>query len=310
MYAVLPQKVLSKETYVMAKSMTAYGRAVGSTQSKNITVEIKSVNSRYFDPQIKISRAFSYLEEKVKNFIQSHISRGKVDVWVGVEITENECVGISLDKAYAKAYVDALRELRDEFSLSDDISVMRVAQNRDIFVFTSSEQDEEQAWSEILPFLEGAMEIFIKARESEGAKLISDISEKKDHIAELAAEVGRLSAGATSTYRDKLEARIKSFLEDHTITIDESRILTECAIFADKVAVDEELVRLSSHFAAFDDILKSDQPIGKRLDFLIQEMNRETNTIGSKCSDARIAHIVVEMKNELEKIREQIQNIE
>ena len=294
----------------MVKSMTAYGRAVGSTPSKNITVEIKSVNGRYFDPQIKISRSFSYLEEKVRSYIQSHISRGKVDVWIGIELTENTCSGVMLDKTYAQAYINALCELRDEFSLKDDISVMRVAQNRDVFVFTSSEEDAEEAWNEVLPFLEKAMEIFIKARETEGEKLMSDILGKKAHIAELASEVGKLSASATSSYRDKLESRIRSFLEDHTITIDESRILTECAIFADKVAVDEELVRLSSHFSAFDEILSSDQPIGKRLDFLIQEMNRETNTIGSKCSDAKIAHIVVEMKNELEKIREQIQNIE
>ncbi len=294
----------------MAKSMTAYGRSVGSTHNKNITVEIKSVNSRYFDPQIKISRAFSYLEEKVKNYVQNHVSRGKVDVWVGVEVTENLSSEIKLDKAYAETYINALRALRDEFDLHDDISVMRVAQNRDIFVFTTSEEDADAAWKEILPFLEKAMDLFVEARESEGRKLISDLIAKKTHVAELAAEVGKLSASSTSGYRDKLEARIRSFLEDHTITVDESRILTECAIFADKVAVDEELVRLSSHFAAFDEILTSDQPIGKRLDFLIQEMNRETNTIGSKCSDAKIAHIVVEMKNELEKIREQIQNIE
>ncbi len=294
----------------MARSMTAYGRAVGSTQTKNITVEIKSVNSRYFDPQIKISRSFSYLEEKVKNYIQKYISRGKVDVWVGVEVTENATTEISIDKAYAETYINALRTLRDEFDLRDDISVMRVAQNKDIFIISASEEDEEAAWGEILPFLEQAMSVFMKARESEGEKLIADILKKKAHIAELAEKVSLQSAEATSGYRDKLEARIRAFLEDHTISIDESRILTECAIYADKVAVDEELVRLASHFTAFDDILKSSEPIGKRLDFLIQEMNRETNTIGSKCSDSKIAHIVVEMKNELEKIREQIQNIE
>ncbi|MBE6618547.1 MAG: YicC family protein [Ruminococcaceae bacterium] len=294
----------------MAKSMTAFGRAVGSTETKKITVEIKSVNSRYFDPQIKVSRAFSYLEERVKNYVQSHVSRGKVDVWVGVEVTENASCEITLDKAYAESYINALRNLRDEFSLSDDISVMKVAQNRDIFVFTASEEDADAAWAEILPFLEKAMGIFIAARESEGEKLVADLISKKSHVASLAGKVSELSANATSAYRDKLEARIRSFLEDHTITIDESRILTECAIFADKVAVDEELVRLSSHFSAFDEILKSSEPIGKRLDFLIQEMNRETNTIGSKCSDVNIAHIVVEMKNELEKIREQIQNLE
>jgi len=294
----------------MARSMTAYGRAVGSTETKNITVEIKSVNSRYFDPQIKISRSFSYLEEKVKNFIQSYISRGKVDVWVGVEVTENQSTEIRIDKAYAETYINALRALRDEFDLHDDISVMRVAQNKDIFIVTASEEDEEAAWNEILPFLQQAIDVFMKAREAEGEKLIADILKKKEHIAELSEKVASHSAEATSGYRDKLEARIRAFLEDHTISIDESRILTECAIYADKIAVDEELVRLSSHFTAFDDILKSSEPIGKRLDFLIQEMNRETNTIGSKCSDSKIAHIVVEMKSELEKIREQIQNIE
>ena len=145
----------------MIRSMTAYGRAVGSTQTKNITVEIKSVNSRYFDPQIKISRSFSYLEEKVKNYIQNYISRGKVDVWVGVEVTENLGGDIKLDKAYAETYIKALRELRDEFDLHDDISVMRVAQNKDIFVFTTSEEDADAAWNEILPFLEQAMNVFM-----------------------------------------------------------------------------------------------------------------------------------------------------
>ena len=294
----------------IAKSMTAYGRSTGNVNGKNITVEIKSVNSRYFDPSIKITRSYSFLEEKIKNYIQSRISRGKVDFWLGIEVVENVGCNITLDKAYAASYLKALEELRDEFSLRDDISVMRVAANRDIFVFTQPEEDMEKTWEEVLPFVNDALDRFSEMRMKEGANLVADLREKKSNIEKIVAQIASKSAVCVVTHREKLENRIKQILEGYQVTIDEQRILTESAIFADKIAIDEELVRLASHFTAFDEILSSDEPIGRKLDFLVQEMNRETNTIGSKCNDAEIAHWVVDIKCEIEKIREQVQNLE
>ena len=294
----------------MARSMTAYGRSTGTVNGKSITVEIKSVNSRYFDPSIKITRNYSYLEEKIKAYIQTRISRGKVDFWLGVELVDNVGCDISLDRSYAESYIKALNTLRDEFGLKDDISVMRVAANRDVFIITKPEEDIEQTWNEVLPFVDEALQAFTAMREREGANLCQDLYEKKENIKRIVSFVSEKSAKCVSLHREKLEARIKQLLEGYQINIDEQRILTESAIFADKIAIDEEIVRLSSHFKAFDEILLSKEPIGRKLDFLVQEMNRETNTIGSKCNDAEIAHFVVDIKCELEKIREQVQNLE
>ena len=294
----------------MARSMTAYGRSTGTVNGKSITVEIKSVNSRYFDPSIKITRNYSYLEEKIKAYIQTRISRGKVDFWLGVELIDNVGCDISLDRSYAESYIKALNTLRDEFGLKDDISVMRVAANRDVFIITKPEEDIEQTWNEVLPFVDEALQAFTAMREREGANLCQDLYEKKENIKRIVSLVSEKSAKCVSLHREKLEARIKQLLEGYQINIDEQRILTESAIFADKIAIDEEIVRLSSHFKAFDEILLSKEPIGRKLDFLVQEMNRETNTIGSKCNDAEIAHFVVDIKCELEKIREQVQNLE
>jgi len=299
-----------KGMITIAKSMTAYGRSTGNTNGKQITVEIKSVNSRYFDPSIKISRSFSFLEEKVKSHIQSRISRGKVDVWVGIEVIENIGCHIALDKAYAESYIKALEELRDTFALKDDISVIRVAANRDIFVTTQPEEDLEHMWEEVLPFIDEALDHFTSMRLKEGENLKRDLLSKKEAIQKMVEQISQKSATCVVTHREKLEARIKQLLEGFQVTVDEQRILTESAIFADKIAIDEELVRLASHFTAFDEILASNEPIGRKLDFLVQEMNRETNTIGSKCNDAEIAHWVVDVKCEIEKIREQVQNLE
>lgn len=294
----------------MARSMTAYGRSTGTCEGKNITVEIKSVNSRYFDPSIKITRNYSYLEEKIKSYIQTKISRGKVDFWLGIDIVENIGCDIALDSAYVESYIHALETLRDQFQLKDDISVMRVAANRDIFIITKPEEDTEKIWAEVLPFVDEALSAFCDMREREGANLCRDLNEKKENIKQIVAKISERSAECVQQHREKLETRIKQLLEGYQVTIDEQRILTESAIFADKIAVDEELVRLASHFEAFDEILKSKEPVGRKLDFLVQEMNRETNTIGSKCNDAEIAHYVVDIKCEIEKIREQVQNLE
>ncbi|MGM9681374.1 MAG: YicC/YloC family endoribonuclease [Eubacteriales bacterium] len=294
----------------MAKSMTAYGRAQGVLGGKKITVELKSVNSRYFDPQIRISRAYSSLEEKLKARVQSEISRGKIDISLFVEVLENTECEIRLDHAYAAGYLKALADLRDTFGLADDISVMKVAQNKDIFTFVTPEVSTDQLWEEVLPIVDQALDSFHTMRAMEGERLKNDLMQKKENILTLADRVSQLSKECIEKYHEKFENRIRKLIGESGVDIDEQRILTECAIYADKVSIDEELVRLNSHFQSFDEIFKSEEPIGRKLDFLVQEMNRETNTIGSKCSDAAIAKIVVEIKSEIEKIREQIQNLE
>jgi len=295
----------------MIKSMTAYGRAVCSTAEKDITVEIKSVNNRYFDCSIRTPRIYSPLEEKIRAQIQqSGISRGKIDVNVSLSVKSSDGITVALDRGYAESYISALRELRDEFSLRDDISVMGVAANRDLFTVVRPEEDSDKDWAELCPVLDEAISSFNAMRAAEGERLMQDLASKKANLVRLAAEIKQRSETDIAQYKAKLEARLRSTLENLDIVIEEARILTECAIFADRVAIDEELVRLASHFAAFDEMLLMDIPVGRKIDFLLQEMNREVNTTGSKCSDSEIAHMVVDMKAELEKIREQIQNIE
>ena len=295
----------------MIRSMTGFGRCRETVGGRDITVEIKSVNSRYFDCSVKISRSVGYLEERVKPYLQARgVARGKVDVWINVENVDSEGVRIELDDAYLKGYLSALEKLRDEYGLRDDISVMSVAKNQQIFVIQKPEEDVEKDWREVLSVLEKATDLFLQVREREGEVLAADIREKISHIRGNADSVEQLSQDSIVHYRERLAERIRDALADNRIQPDESRILTECAIFADKVAVDEELVRLRTHFGALEQILSSEEPVGRRLDFLLQEMNREVNTTGSKCNNAEIARLVVDMKCELEKIREQIQNLE
>ena len=295
----------------MIKSMTAYGRATRSVAGKNITVEIKSVNNRYFDCNIKMPRSIGFLEEKVRSYVQSNAtSRGKVDVFIGVEIIDSDGTLVAVDEAYTKSYIDALKLLNEKFGLKDDISVMSVAQNRDIFRVVKPQEDTDKEWAELEPALCEAVKGYCDMRENEGKRIHDDLLGKKANLERLAGEVFEQSKTGVENYRQRLEAKLRSTLETMAIEPDEQRILTECAIFADKIAIDEELVRLDSHFRAFDEMMESDEPVGRKIDFLIQEMNREVNTTGSKCNDAKIAHMVVDMKAELEKIREQIQNIE
>lgn len=295
----------------MIKSMTAFGRAKRQGEIKDITIEIKSVNSRFFDCNVKLPRAYIFLEERIKEHVRKNaVGRAKVDVFVTVDNhkTTNLSVGIDLD--YAGSYIEALKTLRDEFSLTDDISVMTVARNQDVFTYDRAEEDLEAEWELFRSVLDEAILGYTEMREREGAKAEADIKAKIEQVRSYADEVERISLEDTVGYRDKLEARIRAILDDASISPDENRLLTECAIWADKIAIDEELVRLRSHFGAFYDIIASSEPSGRKLDFLMQELNRETNTIGSKANNARIARIVVNMKGELEKIREQIQNIE
>ena len=295
----------------MTRSMTGFGRAVKQFENREITVEIKSVNSRYLDCSVKISRQFSYLEEKIKPYLQSRgISRGKVDVYVTVESIGSTNLGIGLDEGFVRGYLEALYALRDRFELRDDITVMSVAKRPEVFISVKPEEDTERDWLELSEVLSLACDTFLASREREGEKLCLDVREKMETVRTHVETIERLSEDSVIHYRERLAERIRDALADNKITPDENRILTECAIFADKVAVDEELVRLRTHLASLEEIFAADEPVGRRLDFLLQEMNREINTTGSKCNNAEIARIVVEVKCILEKIREQIQNLE
>ena len=295
----------------MIKSMTAFGRAKREGESKDITIEIKSVNSRFFDCNVKLPRAYIFLEERIKEHVRkTAVGRAKVDVFVTVDNHTSGVGSVGLDSAYLESYLSALYRLRDEFGLKDDVSVMTVARNQEIFTFDKPEEDLEAEWEIFRSVLDEAIVGYSQMREREGAKAEADIKEKIELVRSYAAEVEQISKEDMVGYRDKLEARIRAALEDAKVTPDENRLLTECAIWTDKIAIDEELVRLRSHFGAFYDIIDAKEPSGRKLDFLMQELNRETNTIGSKANNARIARIVVNMKGELEKIREQVQNIE
>ena len=297
----------------MLKSMTAFGRArkMSSDGALDITAEIRSVNSRYLDCSVRMSRSVSHLEDRVKTALsEAGITRGKVEVYIGVDVLEQRGMEIALDREAARAYVAALNQLREEFGLTDDISVMRVAQNRELFVVKKPEEDDEHEWIEIRAVLSEALAGFNEMRRKEGENLCRDILGKAEKIRGMAEEVKKLSEADIAGYPQKLEQRIRKFLEDFDAEASEQRILTEAAIYADRAAIDEELVRLDSHFKALSEIVNSDEAAGRKLDFLVQEINRETNTIGSKAGNAQIAHLVVDMKTEIEKIREQIQNLE
>ena len=295
----------------MIKSMTAFGRAKLEGKEKDITVEIKSVNSRFFDCSVKMPRAYLSLEERIKTYVQKNaIARAKVDIFITVDNHSTVSQKLDIDMAYAESYIAALYKLRDTFRLKDDISVMSVARNPEIMRATKVDSDIEEEWELLRPVLDIAIADHTAMRTAEGEKAIADIKDKIELIRSYTDEIEAISKEDTVGYRDKLEERLRKILQDSSVEIDEQRLLTECAVWADKIAIDEELVRLRSHFGAFYDIADSKESSGRKLDFLMQEMNRETNTIGSKANNARIARIVVNIKGELEKIREQVQNIE
>lgn len=294
----------------MIKSMTAFGRAKRTGEKRDITVEVKSVNSRFLDVSVRLPRAYSHLEEKIKAEVGKFISRGKVDLTVTVDSHGAEAGLPTLHPEVAKAYLEALFTLRDTFSLPDDITAVNVARLPDVITARPAEEDEEELLTELLPALDEALRGHLAMRTAEGEKAERDLKAKVETVRALVDKIEERSLADISGYHDKLEARLRQVLSDGKVTVDENRILTECAIFADKVAIDEELVRLRSHFGAFYEISALKEPSGRKLDFLMQEMNRETNTIGSKANDAAIARLVVDVKGELEKMREQIQNVE
>lgn len=292
----------------MLKSMTGYGRQELIAGGKRIYIEIKSVNHRYSDFNIKYPRHYAFLEDRIKKHAAKNITRGKVDIFLTIENYDSTDEEIEINRAVAENYIEALKKLRDEFSLADDISVMSVARNQDVFTVKKKEEDEEQIWNNVCAALDGALRDFTEMRQREGERIQKDLEERVEYMKTLVKKVDERSPETVKEYQSRLYDKIKEILEDREI--DESRVLTEVAIYADKVAVNEETVRLGSHFAEFYNIVSSGEPAGRRLDFLIQEINRETNTIGSKASDIEIAKIVVELKGEIEKLREQVQNIE
>lgn len=294
----------------MVKSMTAYGRAVGTLPGGVLTVEIRSVNSRYFDCTVKLPRTHLCLEDRVRSYLQNEvISRGKVDVFLGYVRSDGGAV-IRPNTGAALQYVAALRELAEACGVPDDITAMGLAKNPDLFLSDTGEVDADAEWAAWKPVIAEAGRAFDARRTEEGRRTEQDITEKMGHVTAWAKEAGERSRADIAGYHDKLKARLRQVLSDNKVTADEQRILTECALMADKLAVDEELARLDAHREAFFSILREGSPCGKKLDYLMQEFNRETNTLGSKACNAEIAHIVVSMKNELEKIREQVQNIE
>lgn len=292
----------------MVKSMTGYGRARQERNGRNITVEVRSVNNRYLDCTVKMPRAYIFAEDAMKALVQKYISRGKVDVFVTVDAVTADQTVVQVNEPLARSYYQALSRLREMFSLEDELSASTLARFPDVLAVTKAEEDLEMISADICAVLEEALTAHRQMRSVEGEKLFSDIAGRADTIESVVAKVEERSPQTVSEYRARLEAKMREVLQ--STTIDESRILTEAAIFADKIAVDEETVRLHSHLSQLRTMLSGDEPVGRKLDFLIQEVNRECNTIGSKCNDLTIARDVVNMKAEVEKIREQVQNIE
>lgn len=295
----------------MIKSMTGYGRGEGVYEGVSITIELRSVNNRYLDCSIKIPRSYIFAEDALKERIQSKVARGKVDVFVSIVHTGGEALSVTVNEELAKGYIDALRrlyELGNGQDVKKDYSAMDLARFPDVLMVEKREEDLDSMKAQLLEVLDRAVEDFNDMRAREGQKLTEDILSRADTIETLTAIVETQSPKTVSEYRAKLEAKMQEVLQN--VQIDQNRLLTEAAIFADKVAVDEETVRLRSHLSQLRDMLSQGGAVGRKLDFLIQEFNREANTIGSKCSDIEITKTVVNIKAEIEKIREQIQNIE
>ena len=292
----------------MIRSMTGYGRAEALIGGRNILVEIRSVNHRYFEFSSRVPRAYGYLESRLKGFLQGKLSRGKVDVNVSIQTIEGTNANVQVNAELAKSYVDALRSLSEPLSLQDDLSLASICRFSDIFTVSRETEDEDAIWADVLSVAEEAADRFVQMREVEGTKMREDVEGRLDFILSAVEKIEERSPKTVEEYRTRLYNKISEVLQN--AQVDETRILTEAAIYAEKIAVAEETVRLRSHVAQFRSIMEQEGAVGRKLDFLIQEFNRETNTIGSKAQDIEIARIVVDVKSEIEKIREQIQNIE
>ena len=288
--------------------MTGYGRAVETVNGREFTVEIRSVNNRYLDCSVRLPRAVSFAEEAVKQAVKQSVSRAKVDVFISMRSEGAEETQVSLNRGVLEGYLQAMHQMVADFGVKDDISVSTVSRLPEVFTMERPDVDEEQLQSDMMGVVAQALNSYDAMRKTEGQALDKDLRSRGETILELVDQVEQGNAQTVVDYRARLEAKLKEVLAN--TTIDESRILTEAAIFADKVAVDEETVRLRSHLEQMNTMLTGGGAVGRKLDFLLQEMNREANTIGSKCTDVRLARIVVDIKAELEKIREQTQNIE
>ena len=293
---------------IVIKSMTGYGRCVESVNGREFSVEIRSVNNRYLDCSVRLPRMLSFAEDSVKQAVKASVSRGKVDVYISMRSEGAEDTKVTLNTALVEGYLSALRQMVDQYGVKDDISTSTLSRMSDVFVLDKPEVDEDQLQQDMMCVLAKALEGYDAMRTTEGKALDNDLRSRGQTILEYVAQVEQGNVKTVVDYRARLEAKLREVLESKSI--DEARILTEAAIFADKVAVDEETVRLRSHLQQMNAMLDGGGAIGRKLDFLLQEMNREANTIGSKCTDVALARIVVDIKAELEKIREQTQNIE
>ncbi len=292
----------------MIKSMTGFGRAQEIIDGMSISVEIKSVNHRYFDFSSRVPRTYGFLDEKLKSYIQSKVSRGKIECAVSIEALEMDDCIVMVNHSLAAGYIAALKEIGERYDLKDDITVSSVAKYHDIFSVHKSEADEERIWTAVKSVADKALDSFVSMREKEGEKLKDDILSRCDTILSLVSFIEERSPQTVKEYNAKLLERMKTVLDE--VQVDEQRILTEAAIYADKIAVAEETVRLRSHISQMHEFMDSEVAIGRKMDFLVQEFNREANTIGSKAQDTEIAKRVIDIKAEIEKIREQVQNIE
>ena len=292
----------------MIKSMTGYGSAKGQAGDLQISVEVKSVNNRYLDASVRMPRSFLFAEDAVKSAIGRHISRGKVDMFINVDSSAADDMSVKVNEALLKGYIDAINLISGEFGLENDLTAVSAGRFPDILSVEKKDLDAEEISAGLVSVAEEALRDFDAMREREGEKLCTDVLSKLETISSLVTVVEEESPRTVEAYRNRLREKISEVLS--SAGVDENRILAEAAIYADRVAVDEETVRLRSHMSQLRSMLAGGSPIGRKIDFLIQEFNREANTIGSKCQNSDIAHVVVELKSEIEKIREQIQNIE
>lgn len=292
----------------MISSMTGFGRFEGYVNGRSITLEIKSVNHRYAEFSCRITRGYSFLEERLKSYITSKISRGKIDMFVSVTEPENTPTQVVVNHNLALGYINALRELEEKYGVKNEVSALDIARYPDVLTVHKAPEDEDRVYADVLVAADSALGDFLAMRRAEGERLKADILTRADNIMEYVALVEERSPETVDEYQKRLQAKIEELL--HCEDFDRQRVITEVAIYADKVAVAEETVRLRSHYEQLKAYLDKDEPVGRSLDFLVQEMNREANTIGSKVRDAQLAQIVVKIKNEIEKIREQVQNIE
>lgn len=292
----------------MVKSMTGYGRSQELIDNMSIVVEIKSVNHRYFDFSSRTPRIYGFLDEKLKSYVQSRVSRGKIECYVQVDNLEDDNVVVEINHSLAKGYVEAFNNLAETYEIENNLNAGILARFNDVLLIRKEEADEDKIWNAVKTVAEKAVNNFITMRETEGAKLKEDICSRADTILSHVAYIEQRSPETVKEYNEKLLTRMQELLGD--VQVEESRLLTEAAIFADKIAVAEETVRLRSHIEQLGNFFESEEAVGRKIDFLVQEMNREANTIGSKANDVEIARRVLEIKAEIEKIREQVQNIE